>query len=215
MAVNPSKLLIVGCGPGAAEYVTDAARLAVAGADVLFGSRRLMDLFPDGPTERILLDADIPAGLQRIADLHAAGQRIAVLVSGDPGLYSLAQCVIRRFGQQQCEVIPAVSSVQVAFSRLGIDWADARILSAHGRTPEVTACELQQADKIAVLGGTSQSLRWAADIAQALEATHAAFLAENLTLDDERFQRVAPGQLGTLEAASLSIILFIRRNLLP
>jgi precorrin-6y C5,15-methyltransferase (decarboxylating) CbiE subunit len=215
MAVNPSKLLIVGCGPGAAEYLTEAARQAVARADVLFGSGRLMDLFPDGPAERILLDADILAGLQRIAERLAAGQRIAVLVSGDPGLYSLAQRVIRHFGPQQCEVVPAVSSVQVAFSRLGIDWADARILSAHGRTPDVTASELQQADKIAVLGGTSQSLRWAAGIAQTLETTHAIFLAENLTLDDERFQRVTSGQLGTLDAASLSIILLIRRSLLP
>jgi cobalt-precorrin-7 (C5)-methyltransferase len=215
MAVNPPKLTIVGCGPGAAEYLTEAARRAVARADVLFGSRRLLDLFPDGPAEMVILDADIPATLERIAERRAAGQRIAVLVSGDPGLYSLAQRVIRRFGQQQCEVVPAVSSVQVAFSRLGIDWADARILSAHGRTPEATAADLQRADKIAVLGGTSESLRWSAGIAEALEATHAAFLGENLTLADERFQRVTPGQLGTLDAASLSIVLLIRRSLLP
>ena len=74
-----------------------------------------------------------------------------MLVGGDPGLYSLAQRVVRRFGREQCEVVPAVSSVQVAFSRLGIDWADARILSAHGRTPDATAADLQRIDKIAVL----------------------------------------------------------------
>jgi cobalt-precorrin-7 (C5)-methyltransferase len=215
MAVNPSKLLIVGCGPGAAEYLTEAARHAVARADVLFGSRRLMGLFPIGPAERIFLDADIPAGLERIAERHAAGRQVAVLVSGDPGLYSLAQRVIRRFGQPQCEVVPAVSSVQVAFARLGIDWADARILTAHGRTPDATAADLQQADKIAILGGTSESLRWAADIARALDTTHTVFLAENLTLDNERFQRVTPGQLGTLDAASLSIVLMIRRSIVP
>ena len=215
MAVNLPKLAIVGCGPGAAEYLTEAARRAVARADVLCGSRRLLDLFPDGPAERLVLDAHIPAALERIAEWRAAGRRIAVLVSGDPGLYSLAQRVIRRFGQPQCEVVPAVSSVQVAFSRLGIDWADARILSAHGRTPDATPADLQGADKVAVLGGTRESLRWSAGIAAALEASHALFLAENLTLADERFQRLTPGQLGTLDAASLSIVLIIRRSLLP
>jgi len=214
MAVKLPKLWIVGCGPGAAEYLTEAARQAVARADVLFGGWRLLDLFPDGSAEKIPLAADIPGTLERIAERLAAGQEIAVLVSGDPGLYSLAQRVIRRFGREQCEVVPGVSSVQVAFSRLGLDWSDARILSAHGRIPDATAADLQRADKIAVLAGTSGSLRWSAGVAAALEASHAAFLGENLTLGDERFQSLTPGQLGTLDAASLSIVLLIRRTLL-
>ena len=137
MAMNPPNLSIVGCGPGSALYVTEAARRAVAGADVLAGGKRLMELFPDCHAERILVDADIPAVLEQIAARRAAGRKIAVLVSGDPGLHSLAQNVIRHFGREHCEVVPAVSSVQVAFARLGIDWADARIVSAHGRIPEI------------------------------------------------------------------------------
>ena len=51
-------------------------------------------------------------------------------------------------------------------------------------------------------------------MAGALEASHAVFLAENLTLDDERFRQVTPEQLGLIDAASLSIVLLIRRSLL-
>jgi len=214
MAVNLSTIAIVGCGPGAAEYVPEAARRVVAVADVLFGADRLLDLFADCPAERIRIDAEIPAALDRIAESHAAGRRIAVLVSGDPGLYSLAQGVVRRFGREHCDVVPAVSSVQVAFARLGLGWADARILSAHGRMPDATAVDLEAADKIAVLSGTRAALRWSAELAAALEASHVVFLAENLTLDNERFQGVTPVQLGTLDAASLSIVLLIRRSLL-
>ncbi len=134
-----------------------------------------------------------------------------MLVSGDPGLHSLAANVIEHFGREQCEVVPAVSSVQVAFARLGLDWADARILSAHGRIPQITADELGQADKIAILAGTAEAIRWSAGMASALEASHAAFLGENLTLDGERFQQVTPEQLGQIDAASLSIVLLIRR----
>lgn len=214
MAVNLSKIAIVGCGPGAAEYVTEAARRAVAGADVLFGGERFLNFFPDCPAKRIRIDADIPATLGQIAGSRAAGERIAVLVSGDPGLYSLAQGIIRRFGREGCEVVPGISSLQVAFARLGLSWTDARVLSAHGRAPGVPPAELERSDKIVVLGGTRAALCWSAAVAAALEASHAAFLAENLTLDNERCLGVTPGQLNEIDAAPLSIVLLIRRSLL-
>ncbi len=135
MAVNPAKLWIVGCGPGSVRYVTDAAHEAAAGADVLVGGKRLLALFPDGSAERISVGANIGAVMEQIVARRAAGQRVVVLVGGDPGLHSLAQNVIRLVGRPCCEVVPAVSSVQVAFARLGMDWSDARILSAHGRIP--------------------------------------------------------------------------------
>ncbi len=208
--MNPASVSIIGCGPGSPQYVTEATRQAVARADVLVGGNRLLELFPDCPAERILVQSDIAAVLQQIATRRAAGQRVAVLVSGDPGLHSLAANVTEHFGREQCEVVPAVSSVQVAFARLGLDWADARILSAHGRIPEIAADELAQADKIAILAGTVEAIRWSAGMAGALEASHRAFLAENLTLDDERFQQVTPELLGRIDAASLSIVLLIR-----
>jgi len=215
MAVTQSKIVIVGCGPGSAQYLTDAARTAVAGAEVILGARRLLGLFADSSARRIALDGDLPAMLEDIAATRAAGQRVAVLVSGDPGLYSLAQQVVRRFGPEQCEVVPAVSSVQVAFARLGLDWADARIVSAHARIPEVTPAALSPADKIAILVGAPASVRWAAGVAFVIRASHVAFLAENLTLDDERFQPIMAEQLSVTQAASLSIVLLIRRCLLP
>ena len=210
MEMNTPTLLIIGCGPGSVLYVTEAARQAVAGADLVVGSKRLLEMFPDCPAEKILVETDIAALLERIAARRAAGQTIAVLVSGDPGVHSLARNVIQHFGREQCEVVPAVSSVQVAFGRLGLDWADARILSAHGRIPNIAADDLARADRIAILAGTVEAIRWSAGMASALETSHAAYLAENLTLENERFQQVTPEQLRQVDAASLSIVLLIR-----
>ena len=214
MAMNTTAISIVGCGPGSPLNVTDAARQAVAGADVLVGGKRLMQLFPHSAAERITVQTDIVTILQVIAARRAAGQTVAVAVSGDPGLYSLARNVIQCFGREECQVIPAVSSVQVAFARLGLDWAGARILSAHGRIPNITAHDLGREDKIAVLAGMAEAVRWLADTAAALQVSHTVFLGENLTLDSERFRQVAAEQLGTIDIASLSIVLFIRRSLL-
>jgi cobalt-precorrin-7 (C5)-methyltransferase len=214
MAVSAHRIAIVGCGPGSPLYVTEAARQAVAAVEVLVGSQRLLGLFSNGGAERIRVDADVSTILDKMAALHAAGRRIAVLVSGDPGLFSLARNVVRRFGRDCCQLVPAVSSVQVAFARLGLDWADARILSAHAATPEISEDELRRADKLAILAGTKDALHWAAWAARLVESSHAAVLCENLTLDGERITHVSPGQLDSIDAASLAIVLLVRRNLL-
>jgi precorrin-6B methylase 1 len=123
--------------------------------------------------------------------------------------------VVGRFGLGAVRIIPGISSVQMAFARLGLDWADARILSAHGRTPEIALHELPRWDKIVVLAGSREALQWSAVAARALEASHAAILCENLTLDDERVRPMTPDQLDDVSAASLSLVLLIRRGLMP
>lgn len=214
MAIAPQRIAIVGCGPGGAGYVTPAARQSVRDAEALMGSRRLLELFDDAPGEKILLGADTAATLEAIASVRNSGRRLAVLVSGDPGLYSLAQKVVRRFGSEACEIIPGISSVQVAFARVGLDWADARVISAHGRTPTVWPDELVDVDKIAILAGSRKALQWSAEIADGLRTTHAIFLCENMTLEGESIRLVDPEQLEQVEAASLAIVLILRRTLL-
>src|SRR5262249_57969603 len=64
-------------------------------------------------------------------------------------------------------VLPAVSSVALAFARLGLDWDDALVLSAHGRDPgPVTAAALAH-PKAAILTAPGEP---AAELAAALLA---------------------------------------------
>jgi len=63
-----------------------------------------------------------------------------------------------------------------------------------------------------VLAGTRDALRWAANLAAALRNSHETVLCENLTLDDERVRPIAPEELAQTDAASLSIVLIIRRS---
>jgi precorrin-6y C5,15-methyltransferase (decarboxylating) CbiE subunit len=215
MAVNAKQIWIVGCGPGSEEYVTPAARRAVREADVLLGSARLLALFPERACEKIVSPTDSDRVLALLAELVEKGRRVAVLVSGDPGLFSLAQVITGRFGAAACEVVSAVSSVQVAFARLGLSWADARILSAHGRAPTVPSADLAAADKIAILAGTAEALQWSAAAAKALGETHAAFVCENLTLPQERVGRIEAREIASCGASPLAVVLLVRRTLVP
>lgn len=213
MAIDEPSVTIIGCGPGGADYITPAAGQAAAAADVLVGSQRLLDLFPQCPGRRIPYRAE-EAVLDEVDACLQAGQRVAVLVSGDSGLFSAASHFIRRFGRGRCRVIPGISSVQVAFARMGVDWADAKILSAHGRLPIESNAELAACEKIAILAGTGAALDWAGRLAGSLSASHEVYVCERLTLSGERVRRLEPGEVAACGASSLCIILILSRSVL-
>lgn len=201
-------ITIVGCGPGARECVTLEALRAVQCAQVLIGAPRLLELFPEASAERI-------SARGKIEDVTAAiaanpGRRIAVLVTGDPGVASLARSVLHRFGREACRVIPGVSSVQVAFARLGLDWTGARILSAHVELPRADFPALRGENAIAILTGSQGAVEWTASLAEFLGPEWKLFLAENLTLPDEAVRETSPAELRRVPCARLSILILAR-----
>lgn len=208
MAIAKPRILIVGCGPGSAEYVTPAARQAVAEAALLVGSQRLFALFPESHAERYAVGADVSAALNAIAE-GIKDRQVAVLVTGDPGIRSLAQPVLRRFGIEACRVIPGLSSLSVAFARLGMDYTGACIVDAHGRQPDMPDTVLEHADRIAVLAGTQDALRWTAALAERLRPERRIVVCEDLTMPEERIREVPAAELANLKASSRTILILL------
>lgn len=210
--MEDAAITIVGCGPGASDYLTRAAVDAVSRADVLIGPQRLLELFPDATGERVQVGSAVEDTLDRIQEAACAGT-VAVLVTGDPGFFSLARLVIKHFGRDRCRVIPGISSVQTAFARIGLDWSDALMISAHRNDPDVEET-WTNTDKIAVLGGRDSSLEWVAErLLPALDEPRI-FVCENLTLDDETVQEVAPQDLPSFRASPRTVVLIVRRSVL-
>lgn len=206
-------ITIVGCGPGALEYVTPAALRAIEQAEVLVGARRLLESFADRAAQRIVVGANVAKALDEVAG-HLGQRRIVVLVTGDPGLCSLARPVIRRFGRHACRVIPGISSVHAAFASVGIDWFGARILSAHDHAPEGDPASLVIEDKLAVLAGNPANAGWVEALATALIATHEIFVCENLTLAEESIRQVESLET-PMNLASRTILLLIKKEKRP
>jgi cobalt-precorrin-7 (C5)-methyltransferase len=205
-----SRITIAGCGPGHADYITTAVHSAVAQAEVVVGAKHLLALLtPSMPSTatQIAVGADIQAALDTMESYDT--QRIVVLASGDTGLFSLARSVQNRFGQQQCQLIPGISSIQVACARLCIDWNDLRILSAHGREPQFEINELRQWHKIALLAGTSKATHFAADLLDQLGSDYRAIACENLTWETEQIRVLNAEELRTTTLASRTIVLLL------
>ncbi len=210
---NSPQIIIAGCGPGHPDYLTMAVQNAVTTAEVLIGASHLLDLFVEAKATRIPVGRDIQEVLTEM-ETHRQRQMV-VLVSGDTGLFSLAQSVQKHFNAQHCRLIPGISSVQVVCARLGLDWNDLRIISAHGRRPEVTANELKTWQKIAVLAGTNKASQWVADMLEHLGNRYYAFACENLTWEEERIRQMTADELRNTELASRTIILLLDQELAP
>src|SRR6202020_1595671 len=103
--------------------------------------------------------------------------------SGDPGFFGIVRALRARGVQPG--VIPAVSSVALAFARLGLDWDDALVLSAHGRDTGPVAAAALAHPKAAILTGPPEATTGA--LRSALRAAgRTVYVAERLGTPDER-----------------------------
>lgn len=144
------KITVVGVGPGSADYVLPIAMRAIERASVIVGGKRALASFAHPKAQTCVVDRDI-AGVLRFIDEQLATCGVVVLVSGDPGFYSLLTAINTKFPTERIEVIPGISSVQVAFARAGIPWQDAVLGSLHGRQTDEETLSYRQGKKLGLL----------------------------------------------------------------
>lgn len=183
MKIDPP-LTIIGCGPGSRNLLTIEAVEAAARLPLLIGPERLLHLFKESSGEKLPTDRSLKKTMDVIEE-KLKTQEVGLLVSGDPGLFSLSAVAIKRFGSKQCRIISGMSSVQLAFNRLALTWSFGRIISAHGRIPFESAEELRTISPIALLCGEEQGQEWSLKFALELADTHCGWMCRNLGLENE------------------------------
>lgn len=127
------KVYIIGIGPGTQDYLLPIATRQIQKADCLIGARRILTLFKNLDKKKICLEGDFNEVIPYIKE-NRAQKRIAVLVSGDPGIFSFSRLIASRLKPDEYEIIPGISLIQLAFARIGEPWEDVFILSLHART---------------------------------------------------------------------------------
>lgn len=204
---------IVGCGPGAREYLTREAERVVADADLVAGPERLLRLFPEDSGRKVPWSGDADAFISTLRDARNRGLRTAALVSGDVGAFSLAARLVSAFGRENCRLHPGVSSFQLAFARLCVPWENARLVHAHGEAPGISPEALVSENAIAVALDAGAGWRWFLGAAARLLDTHDLSLCANLSLDDEKIVAIATmDQLASMTPPRLAVAVFLRRR---
>ena len=144
------EVAVVGLHGG--EWFGAAAGEALRGATVVIGAPRHLAALPAGlGGERVALAGPLDEVLAGAARRRDLGERVCLVVSGDPGFFGLARLARARLGSAGLAVHPAPSSVALAFGRAGLAWEDAVVVSAHGRPLEPAVEAVLAHPKVAVL----------------------------------------------------------------
>ncbi|PZO22536.1 MAG: precorrin-3B C(17)-methyltransferase [Leptolyngbya foveolarum] len=124
------KLHLVGTGPGSLDQITPAAKAAITDADVVIGYELYVDLIksllrPGQIVEALPITQERQRAERAIA-LAKWGLTVAVISSGDCGIYGMAGLVLEELRAQNwngktpaVQVFPGVSALQSAASRVG------------------------------------------------------------------------------------------------
>jgi precorrin-2 C20-methyltransferase/precorrin-3B C17-methyltransferase len=122
--VPAGQVTVVGLGPGAAEWMTPQSRRELAAATDLIGYGPYLDrvgarvgqvLHPSDNT-------DEPARARLACTLAQQGRAVAVVSSGDPGVFAMATAVLEEAKQWpgvDVRVIPGMTAAQAVASRIG------------------------------------------------------------------------------------------------
>jgi len=122
----PGSVTVVGLGPGAREWLTPEAQAALAAADDLIGYGPYLDRVAPNPRQRRhASDNRVEAERAAFAlDLAKRGRRVAVVSSGDPGVFAMAAAVLEVSEDPQWKdvpvrIVPGLTAAQAVASRVG------------------------------------------------------------------------------------------------
>ena len=211
MSTSDTKIAVIGVGGDGAAGLSARSRGLLADADLVFGSDSTLDALPDLKAQRIRIGAD----LQEIVDTIKANlgrKKMVVVASGDPLFYGVARYLCDRIGKDLFEVVPHVSSMQLAFARVKESWEEAYLTDLSTRDIDEVIDRIRIAETVGLF--TSEKYG-PPQIARALLARgidyFRAFVCENLGGPDERVTQGELSDIAVMEFDPLNVMILRRK----
>ncbi len=205
-----AKVYIIGAGPGSIDYLIPAARREIEKADCLIGAKRILSQFCYPDKKKKYLEGHFKEVSSYIKK-NKGRERIVILVSGDPGLYSFLRQVQLILKKKEYAVIPGISTLQFAFARIGESWQDTKIISVHGRSPENLAEQIQASCKVFLLTDSKFSpQKVAAHLLKGRINNRRVVVFEHLTYPDERIIETDLRSLSKMRGFGLCVMIITK-----
>lgn len=169
-------LAFVGIGEDGIAGLGEHARALIAGAELVFGGARHLELagaLIKGEAQK--WSSPLAESLEKI--VAARGRRVCVLASGDPFLFGIGATLSGHVATGEMDVVPAPSAFSLAAARLGWPLQDTTTVSLHGRPIELIVPHLQPGRRILALTSDADGPKALAEL-----LTKHGFGASRLTL---------------------------------
>jgi precorrin-6Y C5,15-methyltransferase (decarboxylating) len=205
------RIYIIGVGSDGLAGLTSRAREVLAGADIVYGSRPVLQMMPEVRAEKRPLGGDLQetiAGLTR----ELGQKRIVIVGGGDPLFYGVARYLCDRMGKERFEVLPHVSSMQLAFARVKESWEEAFLTNLQTHPLATVIDRIRVADTVGLFTTEEEGPNEIAR--QLLERGldyFRIFVCENLGGPDERVTQGELSDIGGMEFAPLNVVILKRK----
>lgn len=211
----PEKIHIIGIGEDGLEGLTSFARRLVAQADLLVGENHTLDKVPPSAAERMVVGSNLDDAVGRIAAL-APGKRAVVLATGDPLFYGVARYLCDRLGKERFEVVPHVSTMQLAFARVKESWEEAFLTNLASHDLASVLEQIRGAETVGLF--TTEELSPPVVARALLEEGidyFVGYVCENLGSPDERVTSGELRDLAEMSFAPLNVMILVRKPEAP
>ncbi|MCC7084351.1 MAG: precorrin-6y C5,15-methyltransferase (decarboxylating) subunit CbiE [Pirellulales bacterium] len=212
MASN--KIHIIGIGDDGLDGITAQAKGLIDQADLLLGAESTLKLVPPSTAERAIIGVNLDDAVQQIS--AAAGKRVVVLATGDPLFYGVARFLCDKLGKERFDVVPHVSTMQMAFARVKESWEDAYLTNLATNPLDGVVEKIRVADTVGLF---TSDLVSPADVAQALVESgidyFRAYVCEHLGSPDERVTQGSLNEIAHEEFGPLNVMILVRRPETP
>jgi precorrin-6Y C5,15-methyltransferase (decarboxylating) len=209
------KVFIVGVGDDGLAGLTDQAREVVRSAELVVGAEETLSRVPHLVAEKVPVGTDLREIARRI-EQDRPRKRIVVLASGDPLFYGVARYLCERIGKEHFEVLPHVSSMQLAFARVKESWEDAYLTSLANRNPDEVVDRIRTCDKVGIFTSENCSPSQLANELLRNGITYfRGFVCENLGSPDERVTQGELDEIAEMSFAPLNVMILVRKPDLP
>jgi len=226
-----NKLYIIGIG--FRPFDKRASEIIYNSNLILTTSNRLYELFKEHEEfkevkDRIKVITNVDETIEfiksEIRNLKPEIQTVALIASGDPMFHGIGRRAVKEFGKDMVEILPDLSCVQIAFSRIKEPWDDAFLISFHrSGILEKNKYEiddipllLTRHNKIAILTNERNN---PTEIAKTLlksqipnpKSQIIIYVCERLGYDDEKIIEGAPDVILKMEFLSPNVVILQNR----
>ncbi|HKB02477.1 MAG TPA: precorrin-6y C5,15-methyltransferase (decarboxylating) subunit CbiE [Gemmataceae bacterium] len=211
MNTDPLKIYVVGIGGDGLAGLTSRARDLVASAEVLVGSDGALRLLPEVNAERVRIGSDLGDVTERLRT-NFGKKRIVVVATGDPLFYGVARYLCDRLGKERFEVLPHVSSMQLAFARVKETWEEAYLTDLSARSLDDVLDRIRGAETVGLFTSeTYHPARIARELLIRGLDYFRAYVCENLGGKDERITQGELSELQGMHFDPLNVMILKRK----
>ena len=115
-------IYVVGIGPGSKENMTYEAARTIENSDVIVGYKTYVDLIKDIVKDKEVISNGMKQEIDRVKkaiEISKTGKTVAVISSGDAGVYGMAGLVLELSGNEEVNIVSGVTASTAAASLLG------------------------------------------------------------------------------------------------